>query len=188
MCLSRLACGQSAAKLRIQRIELRDTLLVHHIERYLAEQRDNPDDPERLVERGYGYIILRVQDSDEQSTIARRYDLYFALSSFRDDALDISCPLFYTYVAGRLVLIEVSNLNHILGLTFSTKAKRQMRRRVDHFLAKRTRQVGRDMQGNKVVFKHHRIEWLRFDSEKVIFVKKDGSVVIRRGDYFLPVK
>lgn len=172
--------------LLIQRVELQDSVLIREIKQLIAEETATT----ALVRNGLGYLSLGIEEyHDENSTFLRRYEFSISFHVPSSDWSNTSYPPFYSYVAGRLVLIHVGDLQYSLRLAYSATTKKQLRKRIDQFLEKPQRMVFRDMNG-KVAFidKHGRGEPIRFDTGKVVYIRRDGSVLVRRANDFSPMK
>lgn len=118
----------------------------------------------------------------------RKYEFYTSFGiPYQDWPNNFYSP-FYTYIAGRLVLINLDGLENTVKLVYSAKSKKQMRKRIEQFLEKPQREVFEDEQGHKSINKNFRNIHIMIDSGKVIYVKRDGSIIVRMANDFSPVK
>lgn len=184
--LGHAAAAQPSAPLEIQRIELQDSVAVREIRRLIADEADSIG----LVRQGLGYVEVHINHYyDVKSTFLRMYAFSISFMVPTSDWAEAAYPPFYTYVGGRLVLVHVNQLEKSIKLTYSAKSKKQLRKRIDQFLEKPERAVFRDMDG-KVAFtdKHYRLSHIRFDSGRNVYIRRDGSVLVRPANDFSPVK
>lgn len=174
--------GQSA----IQRVELQDSLIVREIKKLIAEESATKE----LVRRGLGYVELVINNYDEiDYRFLRKYEFFISFHIPSRSWSNNSYPPFYTYIAGRLVFIHLDGLENTVKLIYSAKSKKQMRKRIDEFLEKPQRVVFRDKQGHKdFIDKNFRDIHIFLHSGKIIYVKRDGSVIVRMANDFSPVK
>lgn len=184
--ISHVVIAQRTAPSTIQRIELQDSVVVREIRRLIADETDSIG----LVRQGLGYISLGINEYyDTKSPFLRMYGFYISFLVPDLNLPDNAYPPFYTYVGGRLVLVHVNQLEKSVKLTYSAKSKKQLRKRMDQFLEKPERAVIRDMQGKvEFVDKHFRLSHVRFDSGRNVYIRRDGSVLVRPANDFSPVK
>lgn len=184
--LSHLAVAQYTAPLAIQRVELQDSVVIREIRRLITDETDSVG----LVKQGMGYVELGINEYyDVKSPFLRIYAFYISFMVPTSDWSDNAYPPFYTYVGGRLVLVHVNELGKSVKLTYSAKSKKQLLKRIDQFLEKprRVRLPGFD-NGKDVVDKHYRLSYIRFDSGRNVYIRRDGSVLVRPANDFSPVK
>lgn len=184
--LSHTVIAQHTTLSTIRRIELQDSVLVREIKRLIADEADSVG----FVKQGLGYVVLGINEyHDIKSPFVRMYGFFISFTVPTSDWSENAYPPFYTYVGGRLVLVRVNGLEKSVKLTYSAKSKKQLRKRMDQYLEKARRVVLRGWDNGKdVVDKHYRLSYTRFDSGHNLYIRRDGSVLVRRANDFSPVK
>lgn len=177
---------QSTPLLTIQHTELQDSVVIREVKKLITEDIAGAE----LVREGMGYINLFEEDyHGKNSSFSRKYEFFMSFSPPKEDWPAQAYPLFYTYISGRLVLINLGGIRHSVKLVYSTKSKKHLRKLIKPFVAKPQKLVFRDLNGKKVFTdKHAQQEPIRFDSGKVVYIRKDGTALVRRANDFSPVE
>jgi hypothetical protein len=153
---------------------LNDTIINKEIKKLIIEET-NSNDPEHLFKRGFGYITVDIRElSNSDTTLC--YYISPSFYNIKEGDIDSKYPIFYTYVADRLVLIYFKILEYpTVQPVFSSRSKTKIRKKINHFLEKPTARVFYDSSGNEVFMdKKFRLDRFRFDSGKYIYVMKNG--------------
>jgi hypothetical protein len=182
--LSITAFCQGKNQVDIQYIDLSDSVVIKEIKSIINEEI-NSNDPEHLFQRGFGYITINIKEFSKSDTL---YSYYISpsLSDIKKSELDKKHPIFYTYVANRLVIIYLDILRYpIFNSTVSSRSKSKLIKKINAFLEKPVDRTFYD-SSNKIVFrdKHFRLNRFKFDSGKYIFIMKNSAYKIRNENNF----
>jgi len=164
--------------IRIQEIVLKDSFLVQQIEKLIHDEINNKVDSNRFFKKGLGYINLHLLNSTDRDVL-RKYCISPGISGFRESNPDEIYPLFYSYVADRMVLIYSDEFRGIADLRITETSKRRFRRKLEPFLEKTQNITAYDSVRNvKIRDKHFRPDHLWMHSGKYIYIYRDKSAQV----------
>lgn len=178
LCLFLISVGSLSAQvkrppLKIQEIVLKDSVLIQQIERLIQDEINNEEDEYEFFKSGLGYINLHVLNYSDRDVI-RKYVIYPGMTAYRKSSSDELYPLFYSFVANRMVLIYIDPLYRFANFRFTQSSKRQFRKKLEPYLEKPQNITARDSDGNIVIRdKHFRIDWFRLHSGRYIYIFHD---------------
>lgn len=180
------AVSQSSYPISIQSITIKDTILIKEVEKLIQEEVNREMDTtttnkvfaDNFFKKGLGYVRLYIEGNLAGDTLFRYY-IAASLISLKEGAEDATYPPFYTYIGGRLVLVYMPILENVAALNYSSKSKRELRKRVDAFLEK-PQNVKIYNQDGSLAFKDKtfRIDYFRFHGGKYIYVLKDKPPIV----------
>lgn len=183
--------GQTNAKIDIQYLELKDTVLTQEIENLILEEVNreiivndsNKVFAENFFKKGLGYIYLNINRNIKGDTLCMYY-ISPTMMTLRKDAMDNAYPPFYSYIGGRLIFIYLSELEFAANITYSGKSKKMLRKKLDRFLEKPKDVTFYDLNGKKEFRdKKMRIDYFQFHNGKYIYILKNAPPIIARDQY-----
>jgi hypothetical protein len=141
----------SKGKLTITKITLNDSTLINSISRFIKFVKQNNSDFNK-----WGYIELvllgksceNLPDSIGCKSVVRSFYYNVNASRIRPNDLENKYPLFYSYVANRLVLVYIEGFRNVSEYSFTAKDKKRFRKLVDQYLEKPLKITAYDEKGN----------------------------------------
>jgi hypothetical protein len=129
-CLSIMNGQCQSIKWDIQKVDLRDTLLIDQVRRLIVEETENDS-----LFRKMGYINVYANSFSKNDTLRS----YFINTNF-DDKLSSdgsnSYPHFYTMISGRLICYYLTILSDAVSVQFSKKTIKKFRTVLSRHLPK----------------------------------------------------
>lgn len=153
-------------KLVIKPVTILDTFLIQQLELFIQEESRK----DSLFRSGLGYMQV-FASQDVEAGIDQRYYINNEFHSLKETDNDPAFPPFYSYVAGRLVLIYMQVWDGFICYRYSNNSKKALQRKLESFLPKSKKLVARDKEGKIFIRdKHFRIETVKLHGGKYIYI------------------
>ncbi|MET4083324.1 hypothetical protein ABIB40_003293 [Pedobacter sp. UYP30] len=156
----------------ITEVTLKDTALVDALYSYIARQTKN----DTLFNRkGYIWLVVNYRPTPDRKVLSKCFfDKRF--TNFDDD--DARFPIFYTYINGRMVIIENSRLSTAIDLKISKKSKRHFRKLIEPFLFAKETDF---LEGHKIMARFGEV--MIIDGGNIFYKMEDGTSYSKQTDY-----
>ena len=176
--------AQSPPKLSISEIQFVDP----EIETYVQAYVDSLEQASDHWASGKGYLTAYLSQprgsSETNNPIVRFYKIYPSVVDF-DTAEDTRFPFFYTFLAGRMCLVDYSDIsiNYFMKYSLKKGSKRRFKRLIAPFLFDRINRRKEDMpkefkKGSKF---YRPTPWLYLHPLRLeIAVYYDGTITVRQ--------
>lgn len=156
--------------IKIQEITITDSILIHQIEKLIQDEVNNEEDKHQFFKRGLGYVNLSYSNFTDRDVL-RKYYISPRMIGFRKNDPDSRYPLFYSFVAKRMVLIDIHALENSTSFKITKKSKRQFRKKLEPYLEKTQNITVYDSLGNVVIRdRYFRVDWFRLHSGRYIYI------------------
>ncbi len=166
----------------IQEITLQDTFLVKQIGLFIDEE--SRTDPSFLKK---GYVILWISEKPYMDDkVEKTYGLNKQFYNHDNLNNDLSFPPFYTFVKGRMVLVDIKTLDGTVCLKYTKKSKVAFQKKLEPFLAERVKMKFPDKDGKLRTVNNFRpgeIVQIHGGMTIYIFQDKNKAPVIEKNRY-----
>lgn len=138
--------AQSANSISISKVNIVDPDIETHVRIYLDSIQAASD----FWKSGKGYLRMTLREPKTATTnrnpVIRYYELRPSITDF-DSKDDSVFPLFYTHMAGKVVLIEYSGIDpeNFLQYRLKAKSKKRFRRLIEPFLPEVKKRTEEDL-------------------------------------------